>query len=590
MHMQSNAMRNIQQYQQRFQNNNNNQRNQQFLHHPPRIQNNNNNSQIPSINNAFGNNNNNNNLNTMHRQILPQIHYDPENQLQNILKFRNKNNNQQQNDDTKVNENDNEMLKDKLRDDVILMKNKIKQIINERINPQPGDRNNNNNNHKKLNEELMELYTEKYLKHPEEVKNNNNNKIKTSDDNKSNDILIPPSKSLGEIIILGQTLYLLSSYILESGNIQISHKYILRALMYWRCANQCAKRMGAIVEPKYDTNTSLLNNIFRMRCNNNNFTKFPKKTNLDIDDLGFFWPQLTQCYVLAGNVFLKHFEYDVSDLMYRTALELCHCMEGRNHLSCIDPLELLMAQSIIKHEISTATVYLQEIIQIFEKNQSVNQIGYNKHKHLNANMVLSCLFRLNINNKRSMKDGLQLKLQCIQDCNKIFGQQSNELFNLYIYFIKHCLQSISSLKKNDINLIINYYKEADDMLSFLTNRFPRKLKYYEEYYLCKTYQEYIYILMEQSVLKASKISINNNNQYPSNQSQVERIKFLYQSHMKHVDNLYTNPLSAQFNRNMKIARYQSGMIFVDAITAYKDPQCAEFVKQQLIKRCKVDGY
>ena len=204
---------------------------------------------------------------------------------------------------------------------------------------------------------------------------------------------------------------------------------------------------------KYPPNTSSLNEIFESnKTIQHKRVKFRNsKSNLDIDDFGFFWPQLVECYILAGNVFLRHFEFDSSGLMFRTALELCHCIEVRTHLSCVDPLEYLMTQMIIKQDIVSAIVYAEKMLMIFKHAKEANNNNnnntyengeiYNEFKHLNTKMIYSCLLRLMYKDKKLVKTGKKLK-ECFEDCETLFGKDSNTMFNVYIYFIKHCIQSM----------------------------------------------------------------------------------------------------------------------------------------------------
>lgn len=631
----------------------NNQHHQQHQHR--------NYNQQTQINNNYNNNDNNNHNNhqnqfqngrmppifvmtrnpmTIHRdnmmnsQMVPQLNLNQNlNQMENILKQQQ----QQQQQKNKQQQHNNDKAPDNkeipLRSDVKELKNKVNEIINQRLNRDTLP--SNNDKLKKLNKDLLDLYTKKYLKHPddintiaakEELEIENKGDNNSNNDNKkmnNNDILIPSNKTLNEIIILGQVLYLLALYKLEINEIEISHKYTIRALMYWRCANQHAKRMGCITNPKHSTNKSLLNEIFRINKTIGSQTphhKFSDGTNLDIDDLGFFWPQLVECYILAGTVFFKHFEYDVSDLMYRTSLELCHCMQGRFHFSCIQSLEQLMTQSIIRHDIISSIVYTEEILNILQKiNNNKNNaelINYNRYKHLHTKMVYSCLLRLTISNHKLVKAGIEIKKECIKDCELYFGKSSNTMFNVYIYFIKHCIQFSCSLnaKKhgviNDNDGDDGILQEADIMLDYLSNQFclnrkDKKLKFYEEYHLCRVFEEYLFILLERAILfygingKSRKLYTNTyynklaQKRYRDNASHgwwkpnivyIKRIKWLYNLHIRHVNSLNNNPQSTQFNRGMKMNRYNVECLYVDAFNAYQDDKAAALLQQDMLNR------
>eukprot|EP01084_Bolivina_argentea_P003856 7293_1 len=320
--------------------------------------------------------NNNNKEHTLHTGII--ITVSKNNRNNNNNNNNNQQSNNQNNESHMHQNNDNEPLSS----NIIKLKHKLRELIEYKYN----FKDNKTRKYFSLCSELHEIYCEEYM---------------------YEDTNSQTSKSLNEITILGQTLYLLSIYELECENIEISHEYIIRALMYWRCANKCALRMGTTIKPKYKTNKSLLNEIF---CN----VKYPKinKTNLDINDLGFFWPQLVQCYIGAGNIFLKHFEYDVSNLMYRTSLELCHCMEGRYHFSCIDSLEYLMTLCIIKHDIEISIIYCREILSILSYPNNI--LIKNEYKYINTKALYSCLLRLS-NNKNNIAAGYKLKEECIAE-------------------------------------------------------------------------------------------------------------------------------------------------------------------------------
>ena len=557
--------------------------------------------------NRFGDNINNNihdnNSQSMNSRIVPQLNINQNNQLENIMKQQQEQQKKNGNNTKSKQEYNDEYIP--LREDVKLLKIKVNEIISERRNKEILPI--NNIKLKELNESLLKLYSLKYLKHPDDINTSAAREQLLSEGKKpseinNNDILIPSSKQLGEITILGQVLYLLALYELEIGFIEISHKYTIRALMYWRCANQHAKRIGCTTKPKYSANKSLLNQMFgENKTISSSFCKFANETNLDIDDLGFFWPQLVQCYILAGNVFLKHFEYDVSDLMFRTSLELCHCMEGRLHFSCIDSLEHLMTQMIIKHDIISSIVYAEEILNILKNN-----IIYNRYKYLNTKMIYCCLLRLMINDNKLIKIGLKLKEECIKDCETYFGKDSNTMFNLYIYFIKHCIQFSASLntKKhgliNDNDIDDENLKEADIMLDYLSNKLylnrkDKKLKFYEEYHLCRLFEEYLFILIERAILFYGQTRKVHSNQYHNSHGggswkpniiYIKRIKWLYSLHIKHVDNLNNNPESSQFQRQMKMNRHNVEALYVDAYNAYQDRKTAQELKQSMAKRYK----
>eukprot|EP01083_Nonionella_stella_P012932 36515_1 len=519
------------------------------------------------------------NSGSLHRTLLPNIdasrlNYNVYNNLQQQLISTNRNqkgtnpvdvHNKNHNHNHKTNSSIAVENKQMLRQDVERLKNTIRRIVETRYNL----RENQHAAYDASCETLYTIYTQQYLKHDDEKgtkaaheqlkQENIHCAVPKASSMSDGDILIKSNKSLAEITILGQTLYLLAMYQLEKREVAIAHKYIIRALMYWRCGNQCVKRMGATVHPKSDSNKSLLNEIFATKRVTNK--SFAACTNLDCDDLGYFWPQLVQCYIMAGNVFLKHFEYDVSDLMYRTALELCHCMEGRSHFACLDPLEYLMTQMIVTHDIASAIVYCEEIIRIL----STQSLVRNAYKLINTRALYSCLLRLS-SHKDDQEYGYKLKAQCIKECMDKFGAASDHMFSLYLYFIKHCIQHGAEYMDVPTNFL-----EADQMIQFLSQQ--RRLNVNEEYHLCQVFEEYLFVISEQAI---TKYGINATKKYcaphqeQSKHHHIDRLNRLHQLHMKHIDLLNSNPLSKQYNRNCLIDKRKIQSIYADTFEAYQD--------------------
>ena len=176
--------------------------------------------------NRFGDNINNNihdnNSQSMNSRIVPQLNINQNNQLENIMKQQQEQQKKNGNNTKNKQEYNDEYIP--LREDVKLLKIKVNEIISERRNKEILPI--NNIKLKELNESLLKLYSLKYLKHPDDINTSAAREQLLSEGKKpseinNNDILIPSSKQLGEITILGQVLYLLALYELEIGFIEI---------------------------------------------------------------------------------------------------------------------------------------------------------------------------------------------------------------------------------------------------------------------------------------------------------------------------------------------------------------------------------
>ena len=431
---------------------------------------------------------------TLHKMLLPQIDDSnidyrriPNQAQQRIIS------NQNQSEISAVDENDDD-------DFTSTLKSKISKIIIEQ--------NKNKSQYERLCRELHSIYVDN-----EGEQNKNENEIN------------PNNKSLSTLIALAQTLYILANYFLEQSQIKTAHKFIILSLLHWRCANVSVKKMGI------RTKSFVI----------------PSHSNLDEDDFGYFWPQIVSVYILCGDIFAKNSDFGHSDLMYRTALDLCHCVEGKNHFCCLNALEHLMNSMIAQQQIDAGIVCIEQIIKIQSLEQ--NAVILNEDKVIETKALYACLLQLS-KKENKMKKGGHLKTEVLNECIAKFGAASTQFLSIFVYFIKHSIHSL-------------LFEETDKMIVYLSNTFcsQRPLKYFEEYAICQLFEEYLSVICGLSAMNSKDMR--------------QRLNFLYLLHMKHIDNLNKNPLTKQH----KINKAKVQKIYAHSFEKYGDVETASLLRQ-----------
>ena len=147
------------------------------------------------------------------------------------------------------------------------------------------------------------------------------------------------------------------------------------------------------------------------------------------------------------------------------------------------------------------------------------------------------------------------------------------------------------------------FVEAEQMITYLSTEFAQKrdLKYFETYHLCLLFEEYLFVISEQAILrygirasranhrKRRKTASRSISSIGTEHHHIKRLERLYPLHMKHIDRLNRNPLARHrssahiYKQSFKsvIDRNKIIATYADAFESYQAVNRAHSLRQHI---------
>lgn len=214
---------------------------------------------------------------------------------------------------------------------------------------------------------------------------------------------------------LAQSYFLLGSMYRERNERNDAYNYVEKALSTFRDCNTQAATFGYTVELPDTTNGNA------------------QDYNVSSDDIGHFWPQIFEVYILGGHVLLANSQYTDAKTMYELARDLARYIDGAYKVTVSEALENLAIVSMYMNDVDGSIEYTKQIIEVLSK-QNVRQI-----KILNAKAYYACCLTLS-NNVLHKQEGMKVYKEVLQSAEQSFGLEDPSTLGFYCYFGLHWVQ------------------------------------------------------------------------------------------------------------------------------------------------------
>lgn len=174
------------------------------------------------------------------------------------------------------------------------------------------------------------------------------------------------------VVCICVCLYKASTY-LKRERSDISYKYMEQSLKKFRDCNICASEAGFIPQltdypqfsPSDTENNPSVVHVDNHSSANNNIDNIVGR-NIDQADLGYFWAQICEVYILGGNILNENKQPIDAEHMYRFAYNLAASIKHKKIFVTTNALENLAIVNMHLKRVSTAIYFTQIVINLLE--------------------------------------------------------------------------------------------------------------------------------------------------------------------------------------------------------------------------------
>ena len=263
--------------------------------------------------------------------------------------------------------------------------------------------------------------------------------------------------SVNDRLRLAQSYFLLGSMYREKNSRNFAYSYVERALSTFRDCNGLALAAGYNIETNDDQSKLLRpsgggngNNTPNGNGNGNNGF-----LGVSPEDVGHFWPQIVEVYILGGHILLANAQYCDAKDMYQLAHNLAISIKTKatkTQITVSEALENLAVVSMYENKVDESIVYTKRILEILKvHNENIENLkneGKNTDdlpeiipliKILNARAYYACCLTLSDKLKQK-EEGHNEYNNVVNDAAKSFGTFDARTIGFYCYFGLHFVQ------------------------------------------------------------------------------------------------------------------------------------------------------
>jgi len=250
---------------------------------------------------------------------------------------------------------------------------------------------------------------------------------------------------------IGQSYFMLAEwYFYDKRDHEISYEYVEKALQTFRDCNFLALQQGGHSVTTIDQEPP--SNDIRIN-----------RANINLDDVGHFWYQIFQIYLLGGSVLLDNKQYYDAKCCFVFAWELAKYIIGSTRMDLMVALEKLSHVAMIEGNLNECEGYLNEIMQwlqieeVEQERKQVNVTGNdgedekekdkaeeNQIKLLNVKAYYSCILSLycyqnhyNQDLAFQMNKAMTFYHEVLKECREKFGEAHKVTVAVHLYFGLH---------------------------------------------------------------------------------------------------------------------------------------------------------